>query len=1157
MAAWQRVTLSWLVAWRVRKATKDLKLPVPSYWGLRRYLSGAEPLAALRSGEPVQIERLAQSIRSQPFGDSWPISTDQSSQFVALLLSAYTQRLSISDAIEIQSSITRAEIKSAELPSLSVFEMDLQRIAPIRAKQAMTLLTSWPPILRFVHEFVSTEDPPSALEDWSQSPPNWFGQVNADALMWMSEVASDYGLTSVAASLMSEGLRQGATPAKYWKIRRELLRGGPSRTLQRESMSQYGGHPLADAIVAALDDDPLRALDILQSWDTREPSAAALKISMQCQFLAAMDDVDGAVRLAREALARQEVTGPALLAAEYLLRRGSLRESRLHFSDLENSLDLALQVRDKIRLWKGPSHRAVSTAIQAAQVLGNAQKAWELSQMPPDGEATAHEANQPQIRQQALVIAAEIRTEDEVLPLLSNEKDPLTRLEVQALMAEHRGDSDSALDFWSQASDLATKAIDQFRIGLHLAMHGTLSSKLDALAVIHEDLIEDIRLTVDAFNGLPGQFEALRTRARQRRTLAFALYKFLDSRGDHAQAASVAALAAEQWSDAELWFTAAYAYLRAIDTKSAVDCARKALAAASPHWGKREAVWRLLIETLSADGRWVEAADAAAQLMSVNPHDPSAVWVLTECQMRLGQLDEAWKTFADFGGKPSPRNDHEAVLRIELWRRNQSAGAALDQLLEVLDAFPESKQVRAMTTRVLMQQPEDLPASVSSKIEQTIIEQLPSLEDVFVPKSVDLENPMATLDALVADMPETSDVDRQVDEGELPFGFAASVHHRNYVELLACRTGTVFSGDATEFKREASIATMARNAEVVVDVTTFLTLGLFDQDVSDQLLGYVGVPVTPLEQLLDAIHAVDSLSQRSTMSVGRSSAGTAQIHTISEHEADQRYTRALQVQARLQGTKSQSRNALTNIPSAEIDGQVFVWLASLDLALDEPQRKLWCDDAKVRQLATSLGIESFGTSALVESMRLQGDLSDELATTLQAVLINHHHVGAPFRREWLEAAASLDGWRSTGVASYIAWAPLIADPEELIRFVLEGLRRTTNDPDSILGWVQAAARWLIRIGADEAYSNLVLFLQRLLDQTWVTGDRLPFVLAGVRTAAMAAQIADPFEEALKRHYQGLTQTAGPELASQHVRSLVQQANADDRTLTHRIILTTY
>ncbi|MHA7222981.1 tetratricopeptide repeat protein [Arthrobacter sp. RHLT1-20] len=1157
MGAWQRIALSWLVAWRARRRAKELRLPAPAYWEFRRYLGAGEPLSAFKSADPERIEAMGRSLRKQTFGAAWARLTDiQAKQFVDLLLSAYTHGLSTNEALEIQSATTRAEIKAAHVSPISAFEADLRFVAPVRAKQAEALADSWPAVHRFVREFVATQDPKTALVDWKQHRPAWFGQTSAAALMWMADLASDYGLNDEAIALIDEGLEQGATPADYWRVRRDLLKGMSSPDAQRAMMKRHEGHPLADSISAAIDQSPRRALEILDTWDTPDAPERALKASIRCQLLAANDDIEGAVRLAREALQEDQLTGPAQLAAEYLLQRGSIRDSALHFGDLEASLELALAVRNAIRTWRGPSYRAVATAMQAAQALGNSRKAWSMSQLPPTGEATDQEAKNPEVRKLAIVIAADTRPDEEVRRLLAETGDySLTRLEAEALMAEHHKDRKRALGLWLKAGDQATTANEQFRIGFQIAMHGAVPPRMEALSADHRDIVSDLKLVAAAFSDVPGQFEALRTRARKQRTLAFALYRYFELRSEFEQAAKAAANAAKQWSDAELWHIASNAYLRAGDRKAALTSARSALQVAQPSWGKYEAVYANLIELLSADGRWGEAADAAADLMTRDPSNPAAVWALVECQVRLGQLDDAWKTYAEFGGKPSPRNEREAVLRIQLWRRYQLADGALHELLEVLDAFNNSKQVRAVATMAMLFPTAELPEPVAEQIRIRLEELLPSLEDVFIPQKIDLENPLEALNGLVAQLPDTSDVDRQVEEGKLPFGVAASVHHSSYVELLASRTGIVFAGDATTFEDEVAAARGARDSDAVVDVTALLTLDLFDTELGEQLLGYFGENAVPLEQFLDTIQAVEKLSQRSTMSIGKSREGTAQIHQISEREAEQRFERAKHVHARFQNVRTQERSADTNIPRLHAEEEVFVWLTALDLALDEPPRPLWCDDVKVRQLAVAMGAAAFGTSALVEAMRLDQILSDDLATALQAILISRHYVGAPFRRDWLEAAADLDGWRAGGCASFIMWAPATANPESQVKFAMEGLRRSSDEPDSVKRWVEATSRWLIRVGDKEAYSNLVLYLQRLLAQPWITSAQLPFVLAGIRAATSSAEVADPFEAALTSHYQDLAEKAGPALASRYVRGFVHLTNADDRSMTNRIILT--
>lgn len=1154
LAAWQRPALSWSVAWRIRGKTKELQIPVPPYWAFRRYLGTGEPLRALRSADPESIEALAHDLQRLRLGPDWRLSGAGARQLVDLLLSAYTHGVSTKDAIEIQNATTRAEIKAAVGPTGSTFETDLRSFSPLRAQQAKSLNQSWQPVLRFVHELASASDPRTALLDWTQSRPAWFGQMSVEALMWVADLASDYGLKAEAIGYIEEGLKQGATPAKYWRVRRDLLKDAPSPDVQRERMKRHEGHPLADAVAEATTGSPQRALDTLAAWDAVDAPGRALKTSIRVQLLAMNGDVEEAVRIAREALEIDRVTGPAQLAAGYLLQRGSIRDSALHFRDLEDSLEMALAVRDLVRAWRGPSHHAVVIAMKATQALGNNQRAWGLSQLPPAGEATEQEAKDSVIRNLAIVIAAEIRPDDEVSDLLSTTDDVLTQSEAKALILERREDRNAARDLWMEAAQMATAVNDQIRFGFQLAMHGVTPPHLDKIAAMAPEVVDDLRLVAAAFSGVSGQFEALRARARTRRTLAFSLYRYLDLRAEFNEAAKVAAAAARQWSDAELWHLASQAYLRAGDRKSAVASARSALQVAGPHWGKYEYVYASLIEVLSSEGRWEEAADAAATLMARNPRNPDAVWALVECQVQLGELEEAWKTYAEFGGMPSPRSEREAVVRIELWRRYENVGETLGVLFDVLDNFEHSRQVRAFATKTMLMLDADLSESGAEQIRLRLAGLLPSLEDVFIPQEVDLENPLATLDRIVAQIPDTSDLDRQVEEGAVPFGLAASVHHRSYGELLASRTGPVFAGDASTFDHEVVAARTARNRDAVVDLSALLSVGFFDPELAEQLLGYLGETAAPLQQLRDTLDAVEALSQRSTMSVGRSSEGTAQVYTISEQEAEQRFQRAKQMHRRFQNVRTQERSGGTSFEGLAARGEVFVWLTALDLALDEAPRPLWCDDAKVRQLANGMGIATFGTSALIEAMRLDQILSDDLATTLQAILITHHHVGSEFRRTWLEAAAAVDGWRAKGCASFILWAPDTADPESLVTFVIKAVRRSIDEPDSVHRWVDVMSRWLIRVGGENAYSNLVLFLQRLLAQPWLTSAQLPFVLGGIRAAASSAEVADPFEAAITSHYRELVENAGHAIASEYVRAFVHLADEEDRSATNRVIL---
>jgi tetratricopeptide (TPR) repeat protein len=978
----------------------------------------------------------------------------------------------------------------------------------------------------------------------------------AEVLTWMAELSADFGRSHQAALLIDEALVQGATPAVYWQIRRELLVAPEDGEAQKARLEPYANsHPLAQALLALLSGSPGAGLDHLDRWSADGASAGAFKTAVRCQLLAANQDVDSAVALARTALMEEQVSGPAQLAAGYLHDRGQLRTSARHFADLEASMILALQARDAIRAWKGRSHGAVVIAIKAALALGNSGRAWELSQPEPDGEATREEASHSSVRGLVLILAAESRSYEEFQRALADAGDSPERLEAEALAAGRKGDDQTALDLWKKAASRATHAAAQYRIGFQIAIRGVVPDTLDALTGEHEDQAAELKLIAEAFAEVPGQLEAMRARARRSRTLAFALVTYFAQREDIESVASTAAATAAQLSDPDLWALAASEYSKAKNFGAAAEAARNGLRVARTSWGNQDMLHATLIEALMSQGHWSEATDAAADMLSQNPKNIDAVWALTFCQLKLGQRGDAWSTYSSFGGQPLPRNEHEASIRIELWRLFQNSEDSLDTLFKILDDWRDSKPVRTAGAYALLFFPDASPAAIE-RIRTRLAELLASLEDVFVPQNVDLQNPKATLDAFVAQLPDTdtSEIDQQVQDGTLPFGMAASVHHKSYAETLVCRTGAAFTGDPSTYQHEIEVARATRSNRAIIDVTAALSLSLLDEALGDQLLGYVGSATGDLQQRLDAMRATESLSHRSTMTVGRSSDGTAQLHLISDDEAETRFERATRLQERLESVMCVERTNPTNLPGLQTEDHTHAWLTTLDMALDEPLIPLWCDDLRVRQFAATQGISSFGTSALIEAMRIDAILTDELATALQAILITHHQVGLSFRRDWLDAAAELEGWRAKGSASFVRWAPPTTNPDAIVGFVFDALDRISDDPQSVTAWINAASRWLIRLNSDSAESNLVLFLQKTLNRSWISAAQIPFVLYGVREAAESAELTDPFEAAITGHYRDLMAQAGPVLASRYVMGLVSLADQDDQSTANRIIL---
>lgn len=301
----------------------------------------------------------------------------------------------------------------------------------------------------------------------------------------------------------------------------------------------------------------------------------------------------------------------------------------------------------------------------------------------------------------------------------------------------------------------------------------------------------------------------LRTRSRSSRLVARALIGLLIERGLTREAAVLAEQAGGNWSDPELQLLAAEMHLEIEDFDSAVRCAEAALQAANPSWENALRAYNVMIQALTIRCKWAPAAKAAMDVLAADPSNVPAVWVLVLCQHQLGQFEQAWKTYTDVGNRPTPRDEHEACVRVDLWRRFERSASEVQTLTALLNGFPESRQVKTEVVKALVMLPltDKDDAQAVERVRSTIAPLLDELRDVFIQKDIDQNDPVTSLNEMVSDLPDTSQQDRQIEEGQLPLGMASTMHRRSVTEILACRTqAPIFSGDPELFESEVNAA---------------------------------------------------------------------------------------------------------------------------------------------------------------------------------------------------------------------------------------------------------------------------------------------------------------------------------------------------------------
>lgn len=1150
---WATFTLR--ATWNARREFGKVGLPRPGFWRLHRLIKQSNVVEIFVSGSPERLQELTTLIGSADLGPRWTLGDDQAQHAVSALLLAITDALPTnrSTAAQVQTLGARIEtVVTSERANYgdSAFESALKSFSPAVRGPAREVSASWPDLRRLATELAAAPDRRQAIREWSQRKPSWLLDAPAPAVLWLSAVAEDFALHAESASFIEEALEKGAVPASFWRLRRGLLLSSEDRVEQKKVLTAVGDdHPLVAILSAFLDEDSSAAVSLMKAWAPPSGYERRFQAFLSVQLLAAADDWDEAVRVARSEL-QSGSAGPAQFVADRLLDRRIERTSALHFAQLTAALDLVIEARDVLRSWDGPSTAAVETAIRILEALGDSERAWALTDIK--GQATATEAAHPSIRDRAVLLAAEVRPLEEADQAVETAPPSLRRTQARALLAERRHMSAKAVEHWREAMNQASRPEDQLRIGFQLARHGELAKPLVQLEKDLPVEVGELRLIADLNAGAPGALERLRGAARRSRHLTFGLISHLQRTNELEQAAQVAEDGARRWADAELWLTSSRLHEAAENYARAAVAARSAISESPPGWSSALEAHFRLIEALSADSRWMEATDAAAATMVRFPGNPSVVWALVLCQMQLGKNEDAWKTWTVFASRPEPRNEREASAAIYLLQHFEPAETAVDAILNLEGRWSTNERLQTQAAHALIALQSKLSPAAQERSAKRVSELIQELPHVFVPQAIDTDNIRESLDDIVSELPDHSELDRLIGDGTMPYGMAATVTRHSFAETLAARQSPLFAEDPVRSAADMDAARAVRGATVVLDATAAIALAYFDDDIAEQMMGFAASISAPLAHLLDANRSREGLSSLSTMSMGRSPDGSAQLHRITDDEAHARLRRAERVTTLYGGVSFIERTWPTRIPDFGDRLDEFVWLEALDLALDSPPLALWCDDVRVRHLAAGLGVPTFGTIALIRVMKEEGLFPSDVALHLEAVLAQRGYVGGAYDVKVATAAADLDRWAPQGVAAYLAWSPVTTRAESVTSFALTAIRRNLDDPGAVQGWAEAISQWLVRLGGDE--QNLIVLLRKILVEDWLTPATLPFVLLGIRAVTGRQGLKDPFEPALLKYYGQLTSLVEPQIASSLLRSLVSLAPEQDRHTALRIML---
>jgi hypothetical protein len=1088
-------------------------------------------------------------------------------------LDSEQQQVQQLDHIDAATSSTHAVVEDSTRSILNrmstnrAFNDQVRMLQPWRRDQAIEIRDSWPTVEQLVQSIVTADDRGAVLRQWGEQPPVWFSQAPAKVVCWLAELASDYSQRPTAAHLFAIAVQRGAYPAGYWKARQAMALPEEAVAEVDELLAGAAAeHVLAHALLLVHRQEWDQAVNVLEGWQTSSNADEALRLQLLARLHARADNLNLGIRYAFEAADIEGTSGPALYAAELLLYRAQYGETVHRLADTEQAAALAIKARNARRSWHGDSVEATVVAVKARRLGGKVGQARALIEPAPEGDAWPHEAADPRLRREKAELLAATGQYDQARTLAAEIGSPfiVAAIEAVVLTSTAEGDSAAAAAAWQAALDAAETTTDFLIAVRGLAHTGGDLPDLSEMEQQHPRMVDEIKTIQRAMGAGGGTIEALRSGAAEHLVLAEVLADRYGHEGKHQLAADVLKDSAHRWNEPGLMLASANHLWVAGEPEAAIRAAERALTMGGPEWAGQFDARALIFEILVGDGKWDLAIEQARNLVTLDPNAASARWALVHALVRRNDRDGAWNALTPDGDPWAPRDRHDALTWIGLVARFDTSTQFVSRALLTMARWPDDERLVGifiaqifvgLRRQELSTTAEDLAALHTAMFDYT--ERFPD-STVFWQVKISKDDPLGSLaESSRARYESLSEAVKELDRANMPLGFFATTYGLSYTEASLKRGAGFINAHspATEARGRAA-AEAALNSNVVIDITAAHTLALLDPQLRSQLVSGFGQVRATDDAYHDAIRGEESLGMRSTMSTGWDpDEQRPTITTIEESVADALAEQATLVCSILRQTTRRPWPRLTKFP--DTDGG-FEWLSPLDMAAAHGTT-FWCDDQRLRSVAADMGVPAFGTVDLIRHLQSQGQITRSLREAAEAVLLTNYFTDLGFNRATFDLAAAIDGHVPRGVAFALTRPATWADPYAVIEFVFAMLAHAaTAGPDEIESWVSATAIGLVRIVDDDggAGANLRALMNRCMTQPWMSADRLPAVLRGVRAGiGERPPVTDPFEAVAASVYRNLVTNHGHAFAMSMMLALVALLPENDKATASRVILT--
>ncbi len=1004
------------------------------------------------------------------------------------------------------------------------------------------------------------------------NPPEWL--VAGGHLAWeaISDYMDAYGIPASNAS-RRKAIEAGS-PRRFLYLIDQAVEAADEENLdQAEALLDQvpSGHPLLTAARSRIAGDAegvVNSIATVEPTTFADPDLALSRVMILTWAYGQREQYNLATEVLREAN-KQFPKHAALLFYQGNMVMGLAGQAGWGTAAgrefLTEVVEVAIQSRDCFRLWSGPSYHAVALATKALHLLEEPHKVVNVASREPEGEATAAEADSPEVRQHLAFAYLALDRHDEIDALqIEGITDPFERAYIRGMRARAAGD-ESAASLLRAAFSKAQDCPSRRKALWGLAMCGEVDE-----AAMSEATESDAALFrgIAAFNrdNIPAAIKTLWPHRLESIFHAIYLGQALEQDGDPDKAAETLREAAVQLEEVSLLVSAAEILVEHHRFGKAESVVTGALAQ-NPSQAEQHRLEELLVTIAQGLEDWPNAEVYARGMVQESPQNEQAAWVVVYALHRQGKNQPAWDYLVRHDLMPF--NKDTARIAILLCRLVAATTQDAERLLSIAGMYADSERIvgTALMTLMSLGDRVSLDEGQRTRLGEMVddfVARYPHSDILQTFSAATPEEIMEKLATLQPPIPEeVVDLIENVRHGLLPYGALLWVRDLPYAAmLLSVAAGwlTAIPSDVTRSERERSAALRALGGRVAVDTsvvvvgvaTEFDLRGLGEEFeavlVADELTSDARTAVSWAKEPVVGVVGYDSLFERPT------------IREIDETQRQAMVEKAESVSEILSSWQQVRSGHLPPPTHPEVTERLRPWDASVRVAASLDDCALWCDDVALRALAEEEGIPTFGTWALREALASVPENAWPAPNTeIKMRLLKAQIADVPISLNELKQAAEDAEESHIAVNCFLARPRIwIESPQHAVTWCLDSVRELKGGPhqQQVLGILNAACYgWGAAVPplARQAVMGTVLGGTMLIISD---PNMTPQLLMASRYAANELDprnTSDPLEEAVGDMLNHLEATIGPGPAARTLIQLFSQADPADRQVVASIV----